>query len=107
MGTFPHPNTLLGPSGSGTATLDALVNTGTTFTIALRLANGEVVEWDLGEVVAQLDEVRATVFSVFGKPPHRPLSGDPHAGLLPHGGPGGRSLGAQGSPLDVGDMVDA
>ena len=65
--------------------LTALVDTGATFTsvpgpilerlgvtpqrrVRLRLANGEVVEQQLGEVVAELDGVRATIMCIFSPP---------------------------------------
>ncbi len=41
----------------------------------LRLANGQVVEWSLGEVVAQLDGVRATILCIFGDVDTPPLIG--------------------------------
>src|SRR2546422_7356480 len=85
MGTFFHPITLIGANGH-TETLDALVDTGSTFTTIprpilerlgvrrftrtrLRLATGQVVEADLGEVLAELDGLdRRTVFCAFGEP---------------------------------------
>lgn len=83
MGRFTHPITLIAPSG--TETVEALVDTGSTFTsipapvlerlgvrsyrtVRLRLANGRVHECSLGEVVAELDGVRATIICVFGDP---------------------------------------
>src|SRR5438309_1771168 len=70
MGTFFHPITLIGPAGE--ETIDALVDTGSTFTTIprpilerlgiasftrarLRLATGEAEVTELGEVIAQLD----------------------------------------------------
>lgn len=44
-------------------------------TVRLRLANGEVVEHQVGEVVAELDGVRATVICVFGPAEAPPLIG--------------------------------
>ena len=92
MGTFTHPITLIGPSGSETETVDALVDTGATFTsipspilerlgvmpvrrIRLGLANGEVVEGSMGEVVAQLDGERSTIWCIFSPPDAPPLIG--------------------------------
>ena len=92
MGTFTHPITLIGPSGSAMETIEALVDTGATFTsipspilerlevvpvrrIRLGLANGEVVEGNMGEVVAQLDGERSTIWCVFSPPDAPPLIG--------------------------------
>ena len=83
MGTFSHPITLIGAQDTQSETLDALVDTGATFTsapeatlerlgirrenqIRLRLANGEVVEHAIGEVVAEMDGVRRTIICIFG-----------------------------------------
>ncbi len=83
MGTFARDITVFSASGENSETLTALVDTGATFSsvpapilerlgvapqrqIRLRLANGEVVEHQLGEVVAQLDGVRTTILCVFG-----------------------------------------
>lgn len=63
MSTFSYPTTLIGPSSAGPETLEALVDTGATFTtvpapflerlgvrrqrrVRLRLANGQVVDLD-------------------------------------------------------------
>ncbi len=92
MGTFTHPITLIAASGSETETVEALVDTGATFTsipspilerlgvapvrkIRLGLANGEVVEGNMGEVVAQLDGQRSTIWCVFRPPDAPPLIG--------------------------------
>ena len=92
MGTFAHEITLLAPNGSGSETVSALVDTGATFTsipstllerlgvipqrsVRLRLATGEIVEQQTGEVVVALDGVRATVLCVFGPPDAPPLIG--------------------------------
>ena len=92
MGTFAHEITLLAPTGSGSETVRALVDTGTTFTsiprtilerlgvspqrsVRLRLATGEVVEQQTGEVVVDLHGVRATVICVSGPPDAPPLIG--------------------------------
>ena len=92
MGTFTHPITLIGPSGSAMEPIEALVDTGATFTsipspilerlevvpvrrIRLGLANGEVVEGNMGEVVAQLDAERSTIWCVFSPPDAPPLIG--------------------------------
>lgn len=92
MGTFTHPITLIGPSGSEMETIEALVDTGATFTsipspilerigvipvrrVRLGLANGEVVEGDMGEVVAQLNGERSTIWCIFSPPDAPPLIG--------------------------------
>ena len=92
MGTFSHDITLFAPSNSHSETLTALVDTGATFTsvpapileslgvspqraVRLRLANGEVSEQQMGEVLVELDGVRATILCVFGPPDAPPLIG--------------------------------
>ncbi len=82
MGTFSHLITLVSPSGDRTETLTALVDTGATFTsapattlerlgvkpqweIRLGLADGQVVERPVGEVVAEMDGVRRTIICIF------------------------------------------
>jgi predicted aspartyl protease len=82
MGTFSHPITLIAPSG--TETLEALVDAGSTFTsipapilerlgvtprctVRLRLADGRVREYPLGEVAAELDGAHATIICAFGE----------------------------------------
>lgn len=84
MGTFFHPITLTGPNGHS-ETIEALVDTGSTFTTLpravlerlgvapftrgrLRLADGSVVERELGEVTAEIDDLdRRTVMCIFGE----------------------------------------
>ncbi len=92
MGTFAYDITVMSASGDDSGTLTALVDTGATFSsiptrilgrlgvapqrqIRLRLANGEVVEHQMGEVEAQLDGVRATIHCVFGPEGAPPLIG--------------------------------
>ena len=92
MGTFTHPITLIGTADGASETLEAPVDTGATFTtvpapmlgrlgvrperrVNLRLANGQVVQWDLGEVKAEIDGVRATILCVFGHDDSPPLIG--------------------------------
>src|SRR6185295_10471387 len=83
MGTFFHQITIVGPNGE--ATLDGLVDTGSTFSTfpadvlrrlgvepitkaRMRLANGERVVNDLGEVQAELDGLdRRTIPCAFGQ----------------------------------------
>jgi excinuclease ABC subunit B len=91
VGTFFHPITIIGPNGA--ETVEALVDTGSTFTTVprpllqrlgvvpftrarLRLANGQVVEADLGEVRAELDGLAPrTIICAFGEPESSPLIG--------------------------------
>ena len=85
MGTFTHSITLLSASGEDTETVEALVDTGSTFTIvpapilerlrvvpertvALRLANGQLEHRSIAEVRAALDGVGHTILCVFGEP---------------------------------------
>ncbi len=92
MGTFFHPITLVGAAGDS-ETLDALVDTGSSFTTVprevlmrlgctpftrarLRLANGHVIEADLGEITAELNGgVPRTIICAFGEPGSAPLIG--------------------------------
>jgi predicted aspartyl protease len=85
LGTFFHPITLIAPSGAA-ETLEALVDTGSTFTtvpspilerlgvapfasVRLRLADGRVAERDIGEVRAEVDGLPGrTIICVFGEP---------------------------------------
>ena len=85
MGTFFHPLTLIGPDGAR-ETIEALVDTGSTFTTVprpvlarleitpftkarMRLANGQVVEREIGEVRAEVDGLQQrTIVCVFGEP---------------------------------------
>ena len=77
MGTFTHSITLISDSGR-TETVEALVDTGATFTavpaavleqlgvvpdytVSLRLANGQIDRVSIGEVRAELDGVRHTI----------------------------------------------
>ncbi len=91
MGTFFHPITLIGPAGQ--ESVDALVDTGSTFTTIprpilerlgvvaftrarLRLATGEAEITDLGEVIAELDgQDGRTVICAFGRPDAPPTIG--------------------------------
>ena len=93
MGTSTHPISLYSLTGSTAETLDALVDTGSSFTTVpapvlerlgvrpfatakLRLANGQVVERDIGEVPVELDGLqRRTVVCVFGDRDASPLIG--------------------------------
>ena len=85
MGTFSQPITLISTTGDETETLDAIVDTGATFTAApiavlerlgveairtvtLRLANGELERRRIGEVKARLNSVEHTIVCVFGEP---------------------------------------
>ena len=91
MGTFFHHITLIGPSGE-TESLDALVDTGADFTtvparvlrrlgvqphrkVRLRVASGDLVEWELGRVEAELDGTREQILCVFGSAEAPPVIG--------------------------------
>ena len=92
MGAFSHPITLIGTQDTQSETLDGLVDTGATFTsapeatlerngirrenqIRFRLANGEVVEHAIGEVVAEMGGVRRTIICIFGPEGVQALTG--------------------------------
>ena len=92
MGTFTCELTLIASSGEESEIVTALVDTGATFTsvpspilvrlgvvpqrqIRLKLANGEVVEHQMGEVVAEIDSTRRTIICIFGPPDAQPLMG--------------------------------
>jgi predicted aspartyl protease len=91
MGTFMHPITLIGPSGQR-RTVDALVDTGSTFTsvpgdmlrqigvesrreVRLRLADGRSHTQQLGRVLIQLNGVEEITFVLFGEPESPPTIG--------------------------------
>ena len=82
MGTFFHPITLVGPDGQR-STVDALVDTGASFTsmpegvlrelgiqpvrrARLRLADGSSHVQSLGEVVAEIDGESVQTLVIFG-----------------------------------------
>ena len=82
MGTFTVALTLEGPTGES-ARVDALVDTGSTYAVipaslldrlgvlrrdrmSFRLADERMVDYDLGETVADIDGRRMTVPVVFG-----------------------------------------
>ena len=83
MGTFTHSITLLTASGDDTETIEALVDTGSTFssvaspilerlavlprrTVNLLLANGQRERRPIGAVRAELDGMEQTIICVFG-----------------------------------------
>ena len=91
MGTFTHPITLIGPAGEK-QTVEALVDTGATFTsiprgiltelgvesrreVRLRLADGKSHTQQLGRVLIQLDGIEEVTFVVFGEPESPPTIG--------------------------------
>jgi predicted aspartyl protease len=91
VGTFLHPITLIGPSGER-QTLDALVDTGSTFTavpasvlerlgvtahrtIRLRLADGRTQERPVGRLLAELDGLEEEILCVFAAPEDLPTIG--------------------------------
>jgi len=91
LGTFFHAIRLIAASGAS-ETLDALVDTGSTFTtvprpvlerlgvvphrtVRLRLANGQVDERRLGRVMAELDGMQEEILCAFGGPDDLPTIG--------------------------------
>ena len=85
MGTFAYTITLVSASGDTLETVEALVDTGATFTsvptpvlerlgvepertVRLRLANGQIEERPLGTVRAELNGTQSTIPCVFGQP---------------------------------------
>lgn len=90
MGEFRYPITLVGPSGE--ATIEALVATGATYTYAPRdvlerigvrpiacepfsLADGQVLELDVGTVTARIDGRERPTMCIVGDPGSEPLLG--------------------------------
>ena len=82
LGTFLNPITLIGSDGQR-VTIEALVDTGATFTtipgetlrglgveprrqVRLRLADGRLQELDLGRILIELDGIEDVTFVVFG-----------------------------------------
>lgn len=91
MGTFFHPITLISPAGQR-ETIEAIVDTGAAYTtiprpilerlgirphrtVRLRLASGQVVEWELGRVLAELDGLQEETLCVFGTGDAPPMIG--------------------------------
>ena len=85
MGTFTHPITLHSPDGSTSEVVEALVDTGATFTsipapileqlgvvphrtVRLRLANGNVELRPIAEIRVELDGESDTILCVSGDP---------------------------------------
>lgn len=83
MGTFRYPITLYSRDGTQSRQVEALVDTGATYTWVprplleglghqpafrqrLRLANGSVIERDGSEVVVEIDGARRTTVVIFG-----------------------------------------
>ena len=92
MGTFTHPITLYSPVGDRMETVEAMVDTGSTFTVVpgfilnalglrprravnLKLANGHVVERRVGTVTAEIDGEQESIICVFGDTEATPLIG--------------------------------
>ncbi len=84
MGVFRHPIEVADPTGSRFERVDALVDTGATFTVVpesilrrlgivpqrrvrFRIANGTFVEQDVGETVVRVAGNQATRMVVFGE----------------------------------------
>ena len=83
MGTFHWPLTVLSTDGTREETIEALVDTGASYTLLpgamlrrlgvvpqrrleFESANGEIIEHDIGEVRIRIDGVEATSIVVFG-----------------------------------------
>ena len=89
MGTFPYPIILYSRDGSRKHRVEALVDTGATYTRPileelgykpslkrrLRLADGKVIERDGCEVVVEIDGSRLTTIAIFGDPGSEALLG--------------------------------
>ncbi len=92
MGTFRYPIVLCSRDGTWERRVDALVDTGATYTWVprpileelgykpsfkrrLRLADGKVIERDGCEVVAEIDGNRLTTIAIFGDPGSEALLG--------------------------------
>jgi len=92
MGTFRYPIVLYSRDGTWERRVDALVDTGATYTWVprpileelgykpsfkrrLRLADGKVIERDGCEVVAEIDGNRLTTIAIFGDPGSEALLG--------------------------------
>lgn len=92
MGTFTHPITLHPANGGQPETLDALVDTGPTFTsvlaatmerlgvapegkVRLGLADGSIAEREISVVRAELDGFVMPTHCVFGDPDEPPVIG--------------------------------
>lgn len=92
MGTFSHPVEVSGMGGQRFETLEALVDTGSTYTvipasllrglgiasqerIEFELADGRIIERDIGEARIRVDGRSATTLVVFGDEGVTPLLG--------------------------------
>ena len=91
MGTFFHPITLISQAGER-VTIDALVDTGSTFTsvpaevlrnlgveprrqVRLRLADGRSHMQDMGHMTVELDGIEGPTYVVFGAESSPPAIG--------------------------------
>ncbi len=92
MGTFTQPITLHSTNGNSEETLEALVDTGATFTampsavlerlgiapeysVSLRLANGQLEQRQMAEVRAELAGDSRNILCVFGDAASPPIIG--------------------------------
>ncbi len=92
MGTFRYPIVLYSSDGTRSHRIEALVDTGATYTWVprsvledlghtpsfrqrLRLANGSIIERDGCEVVVEIDGARRTTVVIFGDPASEALLG--------------------------------
>ncbi len=103
MGTFAYPLEIGPLDGSRSETIEALIDTGATYTwiprpvlerlgIAatdrrrLRLANGQIIEREIGFALVKVESVTVTTICVFADPETTPLLGAvtlEEAGLAP------------------------
>lgn len=103
MGTFTYPVEIGPLDGSRSETIEALIDSGATYTWIprpvlerlgipatdrrrLRLANGQIVEREIGFALVRLDDVRVTTICVFSDPETTSLLGAvtlEEAGLAP------------------------
>ena len=92
MGTFRNPMILYSPDSSRSHRVEALVDTGATYTWVprplledlghrpafrqrLQLADGTIIERDGGEVPVEIDGARRTTVVIFGNPDSESLLG--------------------------------
>ena len=92
MGTFTQTITLISASGDVRERVEALVDTGAVFTVVptptlerigitpfrtlpVRFANGQVEQWPLGHIEAELDGRRRPIHCLFGSSDAPPLIG--------------------------------
>lgn len=92
MGTFTHPIRVAPLDGTGSETIDAMVDTGATYTWIpapilerlgieptgrrrLQMANGEIIERGMCQVLITADNETVATMCIFGNHGSRPLLG--------------------------------